>query len=306
MLRPIFKHNLLGSSAGAGYNVPVGNIVPLLRTIGIIPLEVSPLPILTLTTDFGLKDGFPAVLKGVIWGICPEAQIADITHSITPQNISEGAYALWRAYAFFPAGTVHIAVVDPGVGTQRRPIAVHLGEHTFVGPDNGLFTPMYDDAARHGWPVEIVHLTNENYWLPDVSQTFHGRDIFAPVAAHLAKGIVLRNLGPVIEDPVRLSLPAAERTSSGWRAHVTVVDVFGNLTTDLPAAFLQEKAIREAVLFRLKGREVHGLVSYYGACSPGELVALVDSENFIELAMVNGSAALSLQAQVGDIVEVIQ
>ena len=260
------------------------------------------MPVITLTTDFGLKDGFTAVLKGVIWGICPEAQIADITHSITPQNISEGAIALWRAYAFFPAGTVHIAVVDPGVGTQRRPIAARLGEHTFIGPDNGLFTPIFDDATRLGFDRKVVHLTNARYWRPVVSHTFHGRDIFAPVAAHLAKGVDLRELGPLIDDPVRLVLPVPEKTSFGWHAHVTVVDVFGNLTTDLPAACLPEG---EGTLFRLCGREVREMVSSYGQRSSGELVALVDSENFIELAIVNGNAARILQAQVGDIVEVI-
>ena len=260
------------------------------------------MPVITLTTDFGLKDGFTAVLKGVIWGICPMAQIADITHSIAPQNISEGAIALWRAYAFFPAGTVHIAVVDPGVGTQRRPIAARLGEHTFVGPDNGLFTPIFDDATRLGFDREVVHLTNTRYWLPAVSRTFHGRDIFAPVAAYLATGVALRELGPLIDDPVRLVLSVAEKTSFGWHAHVTVVDVFGNLTTDLPAACLLPG---ENAHFRLHGREVRGMVSSYGQRSSGELVALVDSENFIELAIVNGNAARSLQAQVGDIVEVI-
>ena len=260
------------------------------------------MPVITLTTDFGLKDGFSAVLKGVIWGICPEAQIADITHSITPQNISEGAIALWRAYAFFPAGTVHIAVVDPGVGTERRSIAARLGEHTFVGPDNGLFTPIFDNANQLGFDREIVQLTNARYWLPIVSHTFHGRDIFAPVAAHLAKGVNLRELGPLIDDPVRLVMLVPEKTSFGWHAHVTVVDVFGNLTTDLPASCLADG---EEVLFRLRGRDVRGMVSSYGQRSIGELVALVDSENYIELAIVNGNAARILQAQVGDIVEVI-
>jgi len=260
------------------------------------------LPILTITTDFGLKDGFPAVLKGVIWGICPDAQIADISHSIAPQNVLEGSLALWRAYSFFPAGTVHIAVVDPGVGTQRRPIAAQMGEYYFVGPDNGLFTPIYNDAARLGWAAEVVRLTNLSYWLPAVSHTFHGRDIFAPVAAHLANGIALRALGPVIDDPVRLTLPAPERTTSGWHAHITVVDIFGNLTTDLPADYLLND---EGPLFRLRGHEVRGMVTSYGERPPGQLVALVDSENFIELAEVNGNAARSLQAQVGDIVDVI-
>jgi S-adenosylmethionine hydrolase len=260
------------------------------------------MPILTLTTDFGVKDGFVGTMKGVIWGICPSAQIADISHSIIPQNVLEGAFVLWRAYPFFPAGSVHVAVIDPGVGTHRRPMAARLGEHYFVGPDNGLFTPIYEDAERNGWPMEIVCLTNRKYFLADVSHTFHGRDIFAPVGAALANGVALADLGPVLTDPVRLSLPKPEKNLTGWRAHVTMVDIFGNLSTDLPASALEG---HESVLFRLLGQEVLGLVDSYGHEQPGALVALVDSENFIEIAAVNGSAAKVLGAQTGDIVEVI-
>jgi len=260
------------------------------------------MPILTLTTDFGLKDGFVGTLKGVIWGICPEAQIADISHTIAPQNVLEGAFTLWRAYSFFPAGTVHLAVVDPGVGTQRRPLAMQAGKWYFVGPDNGLFTPVLADAEKNGWLVEIFHLTNKDYWLPNVSYTFHGRDIFAPVAAHLAKAVPLTKLGEAIHDPVRLQMPHPEKTKDGWRAHVTVVDVFGNCTTDLPAAELTE---HDKVTFRLRGYDIHDLVTSYGHCQPGELVALVDSENFVEIAAVNGSAARELGAQVGDVVQVV-
>ena len=260
------------------------------------------MPILTLTTDFGTKDGFVGTLKGVLWSICPAAQIADISHEISPQNVLEGAFILWRAYAFFPVGTVHVAVVDPGVGTSRRPIAACLCGHTFVGPDNGLFTLLYEEAKKNGLPVEIVHLINEKYFLPNVSCTFHGRDIFAPVAAHLANGVPLRDLGPAITDPVRLSMPKLEKTAKGWRAHVTIIDVFGNCTTDLPAAVLTE---RERVTFHLSGREVRGLVASYGHKQPGELVALVDSENYVEIAIVNGNAAKTLGAHVGDIVGII-
>ena len=259
------------------------------------------MPILTLTTDFGTRDGFVGTLKGVIWSICPAAQIADISHEISPQNVLEGAFALWRAYAFFPAGTVHVAVVDPGVGTSRRQIAVSLGSHTFVGPDNGLFTPIFEDAEKNGWPVKIVHLTNGEYFLPEVSRTFHGRDIFAPVAARLANGLPLAELGEFVTDPVRLSLPKPEKTLNGWHAHITVIDVFGNCTTDLPAAAL---AANERFTFHLRGREVRGLVESYGQNQPGDLVALVDSENYVEIAIVNGSAARTLGAQVGDTVDV--
>ena len=260
------------------------------------------MPILTLTTDFGLRDGFVGTLKGVIWGICPEARIADISHTISPQNILEGAFALWRAYAFFPAGTVHLAVVDPGVGTDRRPLGMRLGEHVFVGPDNGLFTPMIEDAEKARLPVEFVHLTNPKYWLPEVSRTFHGRDIFAPVAAHLANGSPLTDMGSSIHNPVRLQLTRPEKTAAGWRAHVTVVDVFGNCTTDLPAAELA--GVRQ-VVFRVRGREVPGLSESYGQRQPGELVALVDSENHVEIAVVNGSAAQVLGIAVGEPVDVI-
>ncbi|HEX7541760.1 MAG TPA: SAM-dependent chlorinase/fluorinase, partial [Anaerolineales bacterium] len=171
----------------------------------------------------------------------------------------------------------------------------------FVGPDNGLFTPMFEDAEKNSWPVEIVHLTNEKYFLAKVSRTFHGRDIFAPVAAHLANGAPLAELGPVITDPMRLVMPKPEKTADGWRAHITVIDVFGNCTTDLPAEALTE---REKVTFHLRGWEVRGLTVSYGHKHPGELVALVDSENFVEIAIVNGSAAKTLEAQMGDVVEV--
>lgn len=260
------------------------------------------MPIISITTDFGNKGGFVGTLKGVIWGICPAAQIADISHEIAPQNILEGAFALWRAYPFFPSGSIHIAVVDPGVGTHRRPIALRIHGHTFVGPDNGLFTPVLEDAEQNGWPAEIVHLTNEKYFLPDVSHTFHGRDIFSPVAAHLANGVSLSDLGPAVTDPVRLPLYKPEQTATGWLAHITVTDIFGNCTTDLPAAQVKD---RKTIRFRLHGHEVIGLVESYGHRTPGDLVALIDSENYVEIAVVNGNAQQFLSAKVGDVVEVV-
>jgi S-adenosylmethionine hydrolase len=262
----------------------------------------APLPILTLTTDFGTKDGFAGTLKGVIWSICPTAKIADISHEISPQNVLEGAFTFWRAYSFFPVGTVHIVVVDPGVGTSRRPMAAQVGKQTFVGPDNGLFTPVYEDAKKNGLQVEIVHLTNTKYFLPEVSHTFHGRDIFAPVAAHLANGVPLADMGIPIKDPVWLILPKPEITTGGYRTHITCIDQFGNCTTDLPARMLKGY---EQPAFHIRGRVVHGLVDSYGHKNPGELIALVDSENYIEIAIVNGSAAIKLGAQIGDVVDVV-
>jgi S-adenosylmethionine hydrolase len=259
--------------------------------------------ILTLTTDFGLHDGFVGMMKGVIWGICPEAQIADITHAVSPQDVLEGAFVMRRACPFFPPGTVHIGVVDPGVGTERRPLAIRLGAWFFVGPDNGLFTSLLEWGEAQNWPVEVVHTTNEKYWLPGISRTFHGRDIFAPVGAHLARGVQLSELGPALTDPIRIHLPKPEKTRRGWLAHVIAVDHFGNLATDLPASAIRDRA---AVRLNLGGHTIRGLVDSYGRQAPGELVALEDSSGRLEIAVVNGSAARVTAAGVGDDVEVIE
>lgn len=258
--------------------------------------------VLSLTTDFGLTNGFVGVMKGVIYGISPGVKIVDISHLVSPQNVLEGAYALWRAVPFFPPGSIHVGVVDPGVGTKRRPIGAHLGNQFFIAPDNGLLTPMILDAERKGEIVEFIHLDNPRYWLPKISNTFHGRDIFAPTAAHLAAGIPIKELGTLITDPVRLDLPQPVRTENGWLAHVTVIDIFGNLTTDLPAEAL---AGRRDVTVLIHGHEIDGIVDSYGHREAGELVALVDSEYYIEIAVVNGSAAWKIGARVGDEVEVI-
>jgi hypothetical protein len=258
--------------------------------------------VITLLTDFGSKNGFTGVLKGVIWKIAPQAQIADITHEITPQNIMEGAIALWRAATYFPSGTIHIAVVDPGVGTSRRPIAARINDQYFVGPDNGLFTPLMEQAERHGQPVSVYHLNKPQYWLPEVSNTFHGRDIFSPVAAHLAAGIPIDELGTQIDDPVRLVMPRPVRLDSGWRGEVVLIDVFGNIATNLAAEHVSE--IDHETL-RIAGRTIKGLVKSYGDREPGAIVALIDSEGFLEVARVNGNAAQTLQVKVGDLVELV-
>ena len=258
--------------------------------------------VLSITTDFGITNGFVGVMKGVIYGIAPDVKIVEITQLVSPQNVREGAYAMWRAVPFFPPGSVHVGVVDPGVGTKRRPIGARLGEQYFIAPDNGLLTPLILDAEQNGEPIEFVHLDNPKYWLPKVSNTFHGRDIFAPTGAHLATGVSLRDMGTPIDDPVQLDLPRPEKTEYGWLAHVTIIDVFGNLTTDLPAKSLDGHG---NVLVRIREHEIDGIIESYGHRRPGDLVAVVDSEYYIEVAVVNGSAARKLGAQVGDLVEVI-
>lgn len=258
--------------------------------------------ILSLTTDFGLTNGFVGVMKGVIYGIAPDVEIVDISHLITAQNVLEGAYAMWRAVPFFPPGSVHVGVVDPGVGTKRRPIGARLGKQYFIAPDNGLLTPLILDAERKGEAMEFVHLDDPKYWLPKVSNTFHGRDIFAPTGAHLAAGIPLSELGTAITDPIRLDLPRPQKTENGWLAHITIIDIFGNLTTDLPAEALEG---HRDVLVSIRSHKIEGIIDSYGHREIGDLVAVVDSEYFIEIAVVNGNAATRLGASIGDEVEIV-
>jgi S-adenosylmethionine hydrolase len=241
-------------------------------------------------------------MQGVIYSLAPQVKIVDITHFVHPQNIQEGAYTLYRAAPFFADGTIHVYVVDPGVGTARRPLAARLGNRFFVGPDNGLLTPSIVDGERNQQSMEFVHLDRPQFWRPKISRTFHGRDIFAPVAAHLANGVPLAALGTPFTDPVRLELRHPQRTESGWIAHISSIDTFGNLTTDLPISQLSDIA---ELRFHLRGAVVDGISDSYGNGPAGALVAVVDSEDFVEIAVVNGNAAQKLGAQVGDEVEVI-
>jgi S-adenosyl-L-methionine hydrolase (adenosine-forming) len=259
------------------------------------------LRVITLTTDFGLKDGYAGVVKGVIWKIAPEVQVADISHQINPQDVKEGALTLGRAAAFFPEGTIHLGVVDPGVGTGRRAIAAQLGSQYFVGPDNGLFTVLLERAERNKQTVNVIHLNQPQYWLPSVSNVFHGRDIFAPSAAHLAQGVALENLGTLIQDPQRLELPVPRRLAGGWRGQVLSIDHFGNLSTNLEKDLL---AGVENVKIRYKNWTIDGLLRTFGDGEPGQFVALIDSSDHLSLNVVNGSAAEQFQAKVGDEVEI--
>lgn len=260
-------------------------------------------PFLTLTTDFGLKDGTVGILKGVIWSLCPQARIADISHLIRPQNILEAAFVLGRATPCFPKGTVHVFVVDPGVGTARRPLAARIGDAYYVGPDNGALTLLLERAEREGQTCDFVHLTRPEYWLPEVSHVFHGRDIFAPCAAHLARGVPLHDLGEPLSDPVRLSLPQAERTERGWRGQVLYVDHFGNLIVNLGLEQLCSIVPASLHVF-VKGNEIHGLARTFGDRRPGELLALIGSSGYLVVAQVNGNAAEHLGVDIGEAVEV--
>jgi S-adenosylmethionine hydrolase len=256
---------------------------------------------ITLLTDFGLKDGNVGVMKGVIWGITPDLHIADLSHYISPQNVPEAALVLRRAAPYFPDGTVHVVVVDPGVGTERRPIAAQLGTHYFVGPDNGVVTMQLEHIEAEGLTISFIHLNKPQYWLPMVSSVFHGRDIFAPAAAHLASGVTLTELGDPIDDPIRLSMPKPVRTENGYHGQVIHLDHFGNISTNIRREHLAGKTVQNV---HLCGVDTGAMVVTFGERPSGELVALFGSTGNLIVSVVNGNAAHHLDAQVGDLVEV--
>jgi S-adenosyl-L-methionine hydrolase (adenosine-forming) len=257
--------------------------------------------IVTLMTDFGLKDGNVAVMKGVIWQIAPVAQIVDLSHLIQPQNIKEAALILSRAVPFFPPQTIHVAVVDPGVGTSRRAIAAKIGSQYFVGPDNGVFSLILDSAEKNGRQIECMYLDNNKYWASEVSNVFHGRDIFAPVAGHLANGLALQSIGSPISDMVRFQFSSPEKTATGWNGEIIFIDHFGNIATNILENHISD---RTNITTRLCGIEIKGMVRTFGMRSPSDIIAFINSSGTFSIGMVNGNAAEKIGADVGDRVEV--
>ncbi|MGZ6317306.1 MAG: SAM hydrolase/SAM-dependent halogenase family protein [Anaerolineales bacterium] len=262
--------------------------------------------IITLMTDFGLKDGNVGVMKGVIWGICPEAQIADLSHLIGAQNIREAALILARSAPYFPKGTVHVVVVDPGVGTKRRAMAAHIGDSYFVCPDNGIITMVLERATAENQPCEYVSLDNPKYHLQHVSHVFHGRDIFSPAAAHLASGVPFASLGSAFSGPVTMALPRPVRTEHGLRGEVIHIDHFGNIASnirieDLGKAFES----KELIDVRIGRTQIKGLVDTFGERPVGEVIALLGSTGNLIVSLVNGNAAEYLGAKVGDELEAV-
>jgi S-adenosylmethionine hydrolase len=243
-------------------------------------------------------------MKGVIWRIAPRVQIADLSHTIRPQDVRQAALILARQVYYFPENTIHVAVVDPGVGTARRPIAAQIGPQRFVGPDNGIFTPMLQHADQVGWPVRMVHTHRTAYWLPQVSDIFHGRDVFAPVAAHWAAGTSLDDLGESIDDPVQLALPRPQPTAQGLTGEVTLIfQHFGNLITNIHRDDLEDWS---QVRIRLCGVEIDGLVRTFGDRQPGTLIALFGSSGHLMISVVNDRATDRLKPALGDRVEVVR
>lgn len=259
------------------------------------------MPTIAITTDFGIKDGNVGVMKGVIWSICPEARIADISHTIPPQNIFEASLILARSAPFFPPGTIQLVVVDPGVGTARHPIAARIGSWYFVGPDNGVLTMWRDRAREDGLPLDFVILDQRKYWLPKVGHVFHGRDIFAPVAAHLANGVAFQDVGSPLADPVTLPLPQPRRTSDGWEGEIIHIDHFGNAASNIREEHLVD-ALRDrgTIVVRLGECQIEGVVRTFGERKQGEAIALLGSTGNLIVSIVNGSAEITLGTRVGD------
>ena len=258
--------------------------------------------IAALLTDFTDADGYPAVMKGVLLNLAPDIHIVDISHAIPRHDIQRAALLLGRSVPFFPSGTVFICVVDPGVGTRRRAIIAQLGECFYVGPDNGLLTLAYRRVLSAGGAASIFSLDNPAYRLNPVSATFHGRDLFAPAAAHLLNGAPLESFGAKVTDPVLLPFPEPVRTEKGWQGSILYIDAFGNLATTIRAEHL---APNKEVAIILGGQAVRGLLKTFGEGRQGDLAAVIDSDGYLNICVVNGSAEQDLDAHVGDIVQVI-
>jgi S-adenosylmethionine hydrolase len=247
-------------------------------------------PIVTLTTDFGLNDHFVGTVKGVILNITPEAEIVDICHSVKAFDVLDGALTIAQAYSYFPAGTVHLVVVDPGVGTARRALVANTERHRFVAPDNGVLSLIYSREER----CQVHHITAEHYFLQPVSQTFHARDVFAPVVAYLAKGVAPEKFGEAIVDFSRLELPQPTLVNPRTlRGVVLKVDRFGNLVTNLTPQNAGPLFQTPPPPFRIVvGRqEIRSLKTAYADGVPGELFAILGSMGYLEIAARQASAA---------------
>ncbi len=246
--------------------------------------------IITLTTDFGLKDHYVGAMKGAILSINPDVLITDITHEIPPQDIFRAAFTLRNFYSYFPKETIHIVVVDPGVGSRRKPIALEADNNIFIGPDNGVFTFIYRESKS----VRSFEISNSKYTLPNVSPTFHGRDIFAPAAGHLSLGASINDLGIRVRKPVRLTIKEPEVERGKIIGEVIHVDSFGNLITNVPAHMVKPKS-----WVYIGGEVIKGISRSYSQVSKGKLLAVIGSGDFVEISVREGSASELIEARLG-------
>jgi S-adenosylmethionine hydrolase len=247
--------------------------------------------VVTFLTDFGTSDGFAAAMKGVVLGIAPDVRLVEATHDIAPGDVEAGAWVLCQFWSLYPSGTVHVAVVDPGVGSSRKALAVQADDRVIVAPDNGLVTRVLESASH--W--RCVEIREARFFRPVISATFHGRDIFAPVAAHLAAGISLEELGPPLEKPVMMQIEPPTRSEREVRGRVVHIDKFGNVITDIPADWIDER-----YRFAIGERRVGPLSSSYSDAGIGELVAVIGSAGTVEIAARGAAAAEKTGAARGD------
>jgi S-adenosylmethionine hydrolase len=254
--------------------------------------------IITLTTDFGLSDPYVAMMKGVILSINAGAQVVDISHQIRAGSIIEAASLVHETFPFFPKGTVHMAVVDPGVGSERRLMGLEAEGHFFVGPDNGIFWPLIEDYKG----TEVIHLTEKKYFLPSISYTFHGREVFAPVAAHLSQGVSLKRMGSRLSDPLTLHFPKPQEEGEILYGQIIRADNFGNLITNIHhedlASFLESfKPVIEVGDLTIKK-----LSAIYADAEEGEPLALINSSDWLEIAVNLGRASQYVGLPSGEII----
>jgi len=256
-----------------------------------------PRPIITLTTDFGLRDPYVAEMKAVILGISPNTTIVDITHEIEKFNIRMGAYVLASASPYFPKGTIHVAVVDPGVGTRRRPILIQSKYSYLIGPDNGVLAL----AAKNQGIKHIYEISNRNLMLPKISDTFHGRDVFAPAAAHLANGIPPTEFGPEIQEAATPEFAKITKRKNMLVGEVLHIDNFGNIITNFGEKELELMDTKETVNIKLKNARLKlKLCKAYAEVKPQKPLAIIGSHNFLEISINQGNAAEALKTRSGD------
>ena len=271
-------------------------------------------PLIVLTTDFGLADPYVGMMKGVILRTNPKAALLDLTHQVRPQNILQGAFILGASHRFFPAGAIHVAVVDPGVGTNRRPIVLETAAAKFVAPDNGLLScviseylespPAAPGSVDLPPDVTAYHLTEPGYWMHPLSRTFHGRDVFAPVAAHLSLGVPPSRMGRPVHRMVWLPIPGPESKDTALWGEVIYADHYGNLVTNIPGGALD---FRDGTVIEIAEHTVHRLsLTFHDEAVPGDspLIALTGSLGYLEIAVRDGDAASTLGVGAGEPVRI--
>lgn len=259
---------------------------------------MPPSRIITFTTDFGLAEHYVGAMKGVIYSIHPSAQLVDVTNSVQSFDVLDGAIAISQSYSYFPPDSIHLVVVDPGVGGARRPLVARIGQHFFVGPDNGVFSLVYDREEG----ISVRHITAEHYFRQPVSNTFHGRDIFAPVAAYISKGVELGKFGDEITDYVRFAAPKPKPAgANAWKALVLKVDKFGNLITNVMPKDVPQLFEPSAPPFKIAvGKaEVTKMQANYADGAQGEIFCILGSAGFLEISANRNSAARLTEANKG-------